>query len=209
MTTIKTKISRLPKRGSYDPEVIHEILDEGFICNIAYSANDQPFIIPTGYCRIGDKLYIHGSVKSHFLLSVVDKPVVISVTLVDGLVLARSAFHHSMNYRSVVAFSTGKLVHDRDEVDKVLEVFTNKILEGRWNDVRKPNEKEMKQTLVVSFSLEEASAKIRAGNVNDDEEDKTLDVWAGVVPLKLKAAAPIDDPELAEGIRFRYSLDAY
>lgn len=207
--TAKTKISRLPKRGNFEPEVINAILDEALVCTIAYCIDGQAYQIPTGFCRLGNKIYIHGSVKSHFLLSILDKPVSIGVTLLDGLVMARSAFHHSMNYRSVVAFSKGTLVKDKQEIDEVLKAFTNKILPDRWDHVRIPNEKEMKQTIVVSFTLEEASAKIRTGNVNDDEEDKSHDVWAGVVPLRLKADTPVPDPEMPEGKSFRYSLDAY
>ncbi|MBK6902638.1 MAG: pyridoxamine 5'-phosphate oxidase family protein [Saprospirales bacterium] len=200
--TPRTSITRLPKRGAYDKETIYAILDEALYCTLAYSNEGQPFQIPTGFCRMGDKLYIHGSVGSFYLREISEKklPVSIGVTLIDGIVLARSAFHHSVNYRSVVLFGKGEVVSDEDELYRALEVFTNKMCPGRWDDIRKPNKKEWKATLVLSFDLEEASAKIRTGGPKDDEEDYDLDIWAGVLPLKQEKQALIPDPALKEGV---------
>jgi uncharacterized protein len=200
--TDKTDITRLPKRGVYDKDVIYSILDEALVCTVAYVNDGQPFQIPTGFCRIGDKLYLHGSVGSFYMRQLADKklPVCISATLIDGLVLARSAFHHSVNYRSVVLFSTPERVIDDKELYQVLEVFTNKMQPGRWDDVRQPNSGEWKATMVLSFKIEEVSAKVRAGGPKDDEEDYDLPVWAGVVPLQTKRLEPVKDDLLKEGI---------
>lgn len=200
--TPRTTISRLAKRGSYDKETVYAILDEALYCTLAWSDNGQPYQMPTGFCRIGDSLYIHGSVGSHYmrLLAEREVPVCIGVTLMDGLVLARSAFHHSVNYRSVILFSTGKRVNDPNEQYAALEVFTNKICPGRWDDIRKPTDNEWKATLVLAFDISEASAKIRVGPPKDDEEDYTLDVWAGVQPLSLTRGTPQPDPLLKAGV---------
>ena len=204
--TDKTEITRLPKRGVYDKDQINAILDEALLCTLAYvretSTGAQAFQIPTGFCRIGDKLYLHGSVGSFYMRELADKnlPVSISVTLMDGLVLARSAFHHSVNYRSVVIFSKAEKVTDDNELYNVLEVFTNKMQPGRWNDVRKPSNGEWKSTMVLSFNIEEASAKVRTGPPLDDDEDYSLDVWAGVVPLKQTREQAIPDSKLKDGI---------
>jgi hypothetical protein len=200
--TDKTKITRLPKRGSYDKDVIHAILDEALVCTLAFVRDGEPFQIPTGFCRVNDYVYVHGSVGSFYMRELAEKKssVCISVTHLDGLVLARSAFHHSMNYRSVIIFSHAEKVTDQQELYSVLEIFTNKIQPGRWNDVRKPTEGEWKATMVLKFKIEEASAKIRTGEPKDDEEDYTLDVWAGVVPLRLVRGNPIPDPKLKPGV---------
>jgi uncharacterized protein len=200
--TDKTSITRLPKRGVYEKDVIYAILDEALVCTVAYVTDGQPFQIPTGFCRIGDKLYLHGSVGSFYMRQLAEKklPVCISVTLIDGLVLARAAFHHSVNYRSVVLFSTAERVTDDNELYQSLEVFTNKIQPGRWNDVRQPNAGEWKATMVLSFKIEEVSAKVRTGDPKDDDEDYDLPIWAGVVPLQTKRLAPINDSRLKEGI---------
>ena len=200
--TDKTAITRLPKRGVYDQGAIYSILDEALFCTLAYSNDGQPFQIPTGFCRIGDILYLHGSVGSFYMCELATKkiPVCISVTLMDGLVLARSAFHHSVNYRSVVIFSEPRLVTDKNEVYHVLEVFTEKMCPGRWADVRKPTDNEWKSTMVLAFTITEASAKVRTGAPKDDEEDYILDVWAGVVPLKIVHGAPLADPDLKKGV---------
>lgn len=200
--TDKTKITRLAKRGEYDKEVIHAILDETLLCTLAYVRDNEPFQIPTGFCRIGDKIYVHGSVGSFYMREMVENnlPVCISVTLLDGLVLARSAFHHSMNYRSVVIFSKAEKVTDSDELYKVLEVFTNKVQPGRWDDVRHPDNGEWKATMVISFKIQEASAKIRTGDPKDDETDYNMNVWAGVVPLQLERKGLIPDTLLKPGI---------
>ncbi len=200
--TDKTEISRLPKRGVYDKDVIYSILDEALFCTIAYSHDGQPFQIPTGFCRINDTLYIHGSVGSFYMRELANKklPVCISVTLIDGLVLARSAFHHSVNYRSVVIFGEPIKVTDDGELYKALEVFTNKMCPGRWDDVRKPSNNEWKETMVLSFNISEASAKVRVGPPKDDEEDYAMNVWAGVQPLKLVRQAPEPDPALKANV---------
>ncbi len=200
--TDKTKITRLPKRGVYDKETVYSILDEALFCTVAYSKDNQPFQIPTGFCRIGNKLYLHGSVGSFYMRELQSNktPVCISVTLIDGLVLARSAFHHSVNYRSVIIFSEPENVTDKEELYTALEVFTNKMCPGRWNDVRKPNDGEWKATMVLSFEINEASAKVREGDPKDDEEDYDLNVWAGVQPLKLEKQSLIPDPLLKAGI---------
>jgi nitroimidazol reductase NimA-like FMN-containing flavoprotein (pyridoxamine 5'-phosphate oxidase superfamily) len=186
----------------YDREEIYSILDEALVCTVAFAVDNQPFQIPTGFCRIGDKLYIHGSVGSHYMRELQNKklPVCISATLIDGMVLARSAFHHSVNYRSVIMFSDPEIVMDQNELYKALEVFTEKMCPGRWADVRKPTEGEWKATMVLSFNIKEASAKVRTGPPKDDEEDYDLDVWAGVQPLKIQRMEPIPDLALKPGL---------
>jgi hypothetical protein len=195
--TEKTEITRLPKRGVYDKETVYSILDDALVCTLAYVREGLPFQIPTGFVRIGNKIYLHGSVGSFFMRELRDhkSAVCISVTHIDGLVLARSAFHHSVNYRSVVLFSHAQLVDDREEQYQALEAFTNKVQPGRWDDVRQPNDGEWKATMVLSFEIEEASAKVRTGGPKDDEEDYDLSAWAGVVPLKLQRHEPIADPD--------------
>ena len=200
--TERTKLRRLPKRGHFDPETVYGILDEGFICHVGFAPQGQPFVIPTGYARDGDKLYIHGSQASRMLRTLsTGVDVCVTVTIIDGLVLARSAFHHSMNYRSVVIFGRATLVEDPEEKMSALFALSEHIIRGRWADVREPTEMEMKQTTVLSLPLVEASAKIRTGPPLDDEEDYAMDVWAGVIPLRLVAGEPINDPRLPEGIQ--------
>lgn len=200
--TGRTTITRLPKRGTYDRNTIYSILDEALFCTLAYVNEGQPFQIPTGFCRIGDKLYIHGSVGSSYMRTLdTKKPsTCISVTHIDGLVLARSAMHHSVNYRSVVLFGRPESVREPEEQYKALEVFTNKMQPGRWDDIRKPTPNEWKATMVIAFPIEDASAKIRTGGPIDDEEDYVLDVWAGVVPLRLQRLTPQADERLREDI---------
>ncbi|HEX3183845.1 MAG TPA: pyridoxamine 5'-phosphate oxidase family protein, partial [Pyrinomonadaceae bacterium] len=192
--TDRTKLKRLPKRGHFDCETVYGILDEGFICHIGFVVDGHPVVIPTGYARVDDKLYIHGSQASRMLRTLANGiHACVTVTLLDGLVLARSAFHHSMNYRSVVVFGKATLVEDPEEKMSALFALSEQIIRGRWNDVREPTELEMKATTVLSLTLEEASAKIRTGPPLDDEEDYSLPMWAGVVPLKLTAGPPIND----------------
>jgi len=199
--TDKTTITRLAKRGAYDKATVYSILDEALYCTVAFALNGQPFQIPTGFCRIDKTLYIHGSVGSGYMRLLTDQtPVCISVTLLDGLVLARSAFHHSMNYRSVVIFSKGRRVEQRNELYKSLEAFTEKMCPGRWADVRQPTEGEWKATLVSAFEIEEASAKVRTGPPKDDEGDYHLPIWAGVQPMQLQKLALQPDPVLAAGV---------
>jgi len=200
--TDRTTITRLPKRGNYDRATINTILDEALYCTLAWTMEGQPFQIPTGFARMGDKLYVHGSVGSFYMRALAEKKqtVSIGVTLIDGLVLARSAFHHSVNYRSVVLFSEPERVTDKDELYKALEVFTNKMCPGRWDDVRKPTDNEWKATMVLAFAIEEASAKLRSGPPIDDEEDYTLDIWAGVQPLVLTKGVLVPDPALKKDV---------
>lgn len=200
--TDKTRITRLPKRGVYDQEAVYAILDEALYCTIAWAQDGQPFQIPTGFCRIADMLYIHGSVGSHYMRAMAEKklPVCISVTHLDGLVLARSAFHHSVNYRSVVIFSEPERVTEPALLYNALEVFTEKVCRGRWADVRKPTENEWKETMVLAFKISEASAKVRTGPPKDDEEDYALDVWAGVQPLRMMKLPLEPDPALKPGV---------
>lgn len=199
--TERTRVKRLPKRGDYDRDVINAILDEGFICHIGFVADGQPYVIPTGYARIGNDLYIHGSAASRMLRGIAEGiGVCVTVTQVDGLVLARSAFHHSINYRSVVILGKAELVETADEKNAVLEAFTEHVIPGRWAEVRWPNELELKATTVLKLPINEASAKIRTGGPVDDEEDYAMNVWAGVIPLKLTNSDPIPDDRLADGI---------
>lgn len=206
--TDRTTITRLAKRGTYDQDTVYAILDDALVCTIAFTLDNQPFQIPTGFCRIDDALYIHGSVGSFYMRALAEKklPVSIGVTHIDGLVLARSAFHHSVNYRSVVLFSNSELVTDKGELYKALEVFTNKMQPGRWDDIRQPNDSEWKKTMVLKFKLSEVSAKIRTGGPNDDEEDYDLNIWAGVVPLKLERKPLVVDPKLKKNIEIPYYL---
>ncbi|HEU4794009.1 MAG TPA: pyridoxamine 5'-phosphate oxidase family protein [Pyrinomonadaceae bacterium] len=199
--TDRTKLKRLPKRGHFDRETVYSILDEGFICHVGFTVDGQPFVIPTGYARAGDKLYIHGSQASRMLRTLAGGlDACVTVTIVDGLVLARSAFHHSMNYRSVLILGRATLVDDPDEKMTALVALSEHIVRGRWADVREPTEEEMIQTTVLCLPIEEASAKIRSGPPLDDEEDYALPIWAGIVPLKLVAGKPINDPRLPDGI---------
>jgi nitroimidazol reductase NimA-like FMN-containing flavoprotein (pyridoxamine 5'-phosphate oxidase superfamily) len=199
--TERTTLRRLPKRGSYDIDVIHRILDEALVCHVGFVADGQPFVIPTTYGRVGDIVYIHGSAASRMLRTLrTGIPVCVTVTLLDGLVLARSAFHHSMNYRSVVVLGTAEPVEAPEEKLRALDAIVEHVMPGRTKDVRGPNEQELKATLVLRLRLEEASAKVRTGPPIDDEEDYSLPCWAGVVPLRLVASAPVADPRLSPGI---------
>ena len=198
--TEKTRVRRLPKRGTYDRETVNAILDEALICHVGFVSDGQPYVIPTGYARIGDDLYIHGSSASRMLRSIAEGiDVCVTVTLIDGLVLARSAFHHSMNYRSVVILGKAEMVTHPGEKNKALEAFTEHIVPGRWAEVRGPTEPELKATTVLRLPITEASAKIRAGDPVDNNEDYSMDVWAGVLPLRLIADDPIDDAKLKTG----------
>jgi len=199
--TERTQVRRLPNRGAYDAETIFRILDEGFLCHVGFVADGQPFVIPTGYARSGETLYIHGSAASRMLRTLAGGvQVCVTVTLLDGLVLARSAFHHSMNYRSVVILGRAVQVEEREEKMKALKSFTEQVVRERWNDVRLPTDAELKATTVLALPLSEASAKIRTGPPKDDEEDYQLPIWAGVVPLAIVAGAPVPDPRLNPGL---------
>ncbi len=199
--TQRTQVKRLPDRGAYDSETVYKILDEGLICHVGFSVDGQPYVIPTGFARVEDTLYIHGSAASRMLRTLSEGvQVCVTVTLLDGLVLARSAFHHSMNYRSVVMLGRATLVSDPAEKIKALEAFTEHIVRGRWNDVRLPTEAELKATAVLALPLAEVSAKIRQGPPKDDAEDYELPIWAGVVPLTITPAAPVADARLKPGL---------
>jgi nitroimidazol reductase NimA-like FMN-containing flavoprotein (pyridoxamine 5'-phosphate oxidase superfamily) len=201
MKTNRTTVKRLPKRGAYDPETINAILDEAFICHVGFVQDGHPFVIPTSYGRVDEHLYIHGSAASRMLRTLtVGLDLCVTVTLVDGLVLARSAFHHSINYRSVVILGTASIVTDKEEKDAALEAITEHIIPSRWADVRWPNDRELKATTVLKLAVNEASAKIRTGGPIDDEEDHELDVWAGVLPLSIKYGTALGDERLKKGL---------
>jgi hypothetical protein len=199
--TERTQVHRLPKRGVYDREVVYRILDEGLVCHVGFVADGKPVVIPTGYGRAGDTLYVHGSPASRMFKALGEGvDVCITVTLVDGLVLARSAFHHSMNYRSVVVFGKATVLEDPAAKREALRVFTEHVARGRWQEVRQPSEKELKATTVLSLPLDEVSAKVRTGPPLDDEEDYSWPVWAGVLPLELAPFAPLPDDRLPKEV---------
>jgi uncharacterized protein len=198
----RTSIKRVPKRGNYERETIYQILDEGLVCHVGFVANGQPFVIPTAYGRVDDKLYIHGSPASRMLKTLQSGiEVCVTVTLLDGLVLARSAFHHSMNYRSVVVFGTATTVETAEEKLEALNAFVEHVIPKRSQEARPPNRNELMGTLVLSLPLDEASAKVRTGGPIDDEADYELPVWAGEIPLHLSAAEPISDPRLLSTLK--------
>jgi nitroimidazol reductase NimA-like FMN-containing flavoprotein (pyridoxamine 5'-phosphate oxidase superfamily) len=208
--TTRTTLRRLPQRGVYDRDVIHAILDEALVCHVAFVDEGQPYVIPTVHVRIGSRLYVHGSQGSRMLRCLREgAPACVTVTLLDGLVLARSAFHHSMNYRSVVILGVGDAVDDRARKLEVFEALVEHVMAGRWNDVRRPTPSEVDATAVVSFPISEASAKIRIGPPKDDDEDYSLPIWAGIIPLALQAGTPIADPLLAQGIEPPAYVTAY
>ncbi len=199
--TTRTQLRRLPKRGVFDKAQVHAILDEGFLCHVGFVADGHPYVIPTGYARSGDQIYIHGSAASRMLRSLdqgID--VCVTVTLLDGFVLARSSFHHSMNYRSVVVLGKARLVTDPQEKMEALKRFTDHIVPNRWDEVRTPTEQELKGTSVLALPLEEVSAKIRTGPPVDDDEDYALPIWAGVVPVALKVGDPVPDGRVLPGV---------
>src|SRR5918993_1495492 len=199
--TKRTTLKRLPKRGVYDRSSVYEILDEGFICHVGFAVEGKPVVIPTGYARVEDRLYIHGSQASRMLRTLSQGlDVCVTVTLIDGLVLARSAFHHSINYRSVVVFGKAALVEDTNDKSAALFAFSEHVIPGRWNDVREPTPEELTMTSVLVVELTEASAKVRTGPPLDDEADYSLRVWAGVIPLHFTAGEAVNDPRLPEDI---------
>ncbi len=196
MKTNKTKVKRTPKRGHYDAEIIYSILDKDFICQIGFVYDDYPVVIPTIYGRKGNTLYFHGASVSRLLVTMETVPVSINVTQTEGIVLARSAFHHSLNYHSVTVFGQASLVTDMDERMEALKVISDQIIPLRWDEVRLPNAKEMKATKVLKLEISEASAKIRTGPPKDEKEDYELDIWAGVLPIEKRFGKAIADPEL-------------
>lgn len=207
MPTERTRVRRLPQRGAYDAATIHGILDAAFLAHVGFVTDGQPFVIPTLFGRREDTLYLHGSAASRMMREGdTGIPLCVTVTLVDALVLARSAFHHSINYRSVVAFGRGRLIQEAGEKLRALRCISEQVLRGRWDEVRPPTEKELKATAVLEFAIEEASAKARTGFPVDDEEDYALPVWAGILPLPVVAQEPVADPRLTEGIRVAESV---
>lgn len=192
--TKRSELRRIPDRGSHDWETINQILDAGFLASVGFCVDGQPFVIPTLYGRDGEKLYLRGSAVSRTLRELeTGIPTCVTVTLVDGLVLSRSAFDHSMNYRSVVAFGTARKIVDPEQKVKSLRVISEHLIAGRWAEVRGPSDKELKATTVLEFSIEEASSKVRSGPPLDDESDYGLPVWAGVLPLEIRSRLPIPD----------------
>ena len=203
----RTRVKRLPARADYERATIDAILDEGLVCHVGFTIDGQPFVIPTAYARIGDALFMHGSAASRMLRGLATGlPACVTVTLIDGLVLARSAFHQSMNYRSVVILGVATLVSEPEEKLGALEAIVNHLIPGRWSEVRPPNEQELKATSVLRLPLAEASAKIRTGGPLDDAEDMALPCWAGVLPLRLGASAPIAEPGLPAGLPLPHAV---
>ena len=208
--TERTQVKRLPKRGMYDRETVFKILDEAFVCHVGFVVDGQPYVIPTNFGRVGETLYLHGSAASRMLRTLSEGiPVCVTVSLIDGLVLARSAFHHSVNYRSVVILGTARLVEDPTEKMEALRLFTEHIMKGRWEQIRWPTEQELKGTTVLAMPIEEVSAKVRTGDPKDDEEDYELPIWAGVLPLPVVPAAPIPDTRLKAGIAVPLNVAKY
>jgi len=208
--TERTQVKRLPKRGVYDRETVFKILDEAFVCHVGFVVDGQPYVIPTNFGRVGETLYLHGSAASRMLRTLSEGiPVCVTVSIIDELVLARSAFHHSVNYRSVVVLGTARLVEDPTEKMEALRLFTEHIMKGRWDQIRWPSEQELKGTTVLALAMEEVSAKVRTGGPVDDEEDYELPVWAGVLPLPVTTAAPIADARLKAGIAVPENIAKY
>ena len=204
------RVRRLPKRGHYDKETIYSIIDEALICHVGLIHEGQPVVIPTIHARMGDDILIHGASTSRLMNNSGEgNPLCITITHLDGLVLARSAFNHSMNYRSVVLYGKGSFIADNEEKISALEAFTEKLVPGRWNDARQPNAKELKATHVVKIPIDLASAKIRTGDPGDDKPDYELDVWAGVIPMRTVFGEVISDPVLREGINIPDYIKAY
>lgn len=206
--TARSRIKRYPKRGHYDAETVHAILDAGFICHVGYVIDGQPYVTPTSYWRSGNRLFWHGSSASRMIRALQDGvDCCLTVTHVDALVLARSGFHHSINYRAVMAFGKARSVDDPDEKLAVLEAFVERVCPERWQQLRPVNRKELKATTVLSMPIDEASAKVRSGPPIDDDADYALPIWAGLIPLRTVAGAPIDDGKLAKGTKRPKRLD--
>lgn len=205
--TKKTKVKRIPKRGFYDKATVYRLLDADFVCQLGFVYEDYPVVIPTIYGRKDDCLYIHGAAVSRLLVSIAKSiPISLNVTQTKALVLARSAFHHSLNYESVTVFGQAELVTDADEKLQALEIITNQIIDGRWNEVRLPNKKELNVTSVLKIKIAEASAKIRTGPPSDDKVDYDLPIWAGLIPIKKVIGKPIADELLKPGIEIPKSV---
>lgn len=208
--TAANRVRRVPERGIYDKETIYQIVDAALICHVGLVQDGRPFVIPTLHARRGDEILLHGATTSRLIRHVqAGNEVCLTFTHVDALVLARSVFHHSMNYRSAVLFGRGELLHGDEATMQALEQFTERLLPGRWDDARSPNAKELKATSVVAISIESASAKVRSGPPGDDEEDYALPVWAGILPLRQAVAPAEPDGRLAAGIALPDYIDQY
>ena len=205
----RTKVKRLPERGVYDTELIHSILDESLICHVDFNTYSGPVVIPTIHARVGNTLYLHGSPASRMLRSTPGEEICVTVTIVDGIVAARSAFHHSMNYRSVVVFGVPRVVDDAEERAIGFEAVTEHVVPGRWNEARRPNDKEDRGTKLLALELDEASAKVRSRPPGDDDDDMELDIWAGVIPIAVTAGKPIPAPDLKPGVEMGPSIRGY
>jgi len=199
--TARNKVKRLPERGHYDAATIYPIVDAALICHVGFVIDGQPFVIPTLHARQGDTILLHGAKGSRLLRHIqAGGEVCITITLIDGIVLARSVFHHSINYRSVVLFGTGTVIADDQARLQALEAFTERLIPGRWHDARQPNALELKQTTIVAVPIASASAKLRRGPPGDETEDLDLPVWAGILPLRQIAGTPLADPQLRPGV---------
>ncbi len=208
--TERNRVKRLPQRGYYDTETIYKILDEALICHVGFVENKEPFVIPINFARVDDAIILHGSKSSRLLKHIeAGKPVCIEATTLDGLVLARSVFHHSVNFRSVMLFGVGHSIEDEQEKISALKAITEHLIPGRWDDARIPNRKELIATQVVSIKIEEASAKIRTGLPSDDEEDYALPIWAGVLPIQEMTLPPIRDERLAGDVPLPGYIEKY
>ena len=208
--TEKNRIRRLPQRGHYDRETIYQILDEALICHVGFVDQDQPYVIPINFARVEDTIVLHGAKASRLLKHIeAGHPVCVEATIVDGLVLARSVFHHSVNYRSVVLFGRGRLIADEQEKLAALEAVTEHLIPGRWQEARLPSQKELNATSVVSIQIDEASAKVRVGLPVDEEEDYTLPVWAGILPLQELPLAPVRDALQPETVPMPVYVEHY
>lgn len=204
------KVRRLPQRGHYDKETVYSIVDEALICHAGFVVDGQPYVMPTIHTRIGDTIYLHGAVANRMLNHIkTGKSVCITVTHIDGIVFARSVFHHSMNYRSAVLFGRGRVVESYDERWKVFEALTEHIAKGRWADARHPNETEDRTTAIVAIEIDSASAKIRSGPAKDEEEDYALSVWAGVMPVRMQFGEPVKDDRLPDNIPVPEYIKSY
>ena len=193
----RDRVQRVPDRGVYEREKIYAIVDESLICHVGFVQDGQPYVIPTIHARNGDSLLLHGATSSRLIRHIQEgHEVCVAATLLDGLVLARSIFHHSMNYRSAVLFGRGELIEDPSQKLRALELFSDRIVPGRWNDSRRPNANELKDTAIVSISIDSASAKVRSGPPGEEEEDYALPVWAGVLPVRQSLIKPVPDPRL-------------
>lgn len=199
--TPRTRARRMPARARYDRATIDAILDEAMVAHVGFAVEEQPFVIPTLHARVGDEIYLHGSSASRTIRALAaGAPACLTVTLLDGLVLSRSAVHHSVNYRSVIVLGRARVITGEGERMAAIEAFTERLVPGRWSEVRPPSAKELKAIQILAMPLDEASAKLRTGPPLDDEEDYGLDAWAGIVPLRTLAGPPVPDPRLADGI---------